>query len=151
MKKCSLLLVVAALSACKKESAAPAPAPARIDLLTAHNWRETAWTITSGSAAPVDQYAQLPACARDDFYQFHADKSFVLDAGATRCNASDPQTRAGTWAFNSDQSVLTLADAAGNAPTTNEVVELSATTLHLRTSRTSGTTTTTGDVTFTAF
>ena len=150
MKKLSaLLLVVAALSACKKE---PAPATSsRTDLLTAKNWRKTAWTIASGNAAPVDVYAQLPACERDDFFQFRADKSFVLDAGATRCNATDPQTRPGTWSFNGDQSVLTLADASGNAPTANDVVELSATTLHLRTSRTSGTTTTTGDITFTAF
>ena len=150
MKKLSVFLsVVTGLSACKKDQATATPS--RTDLLTAKNWRKTAWTIATGSAAPVDVYAQLPTCERDDFYQFHADRSFMLDAGATRCNATDPQTRPGTWSFNGDQSVLTLADAAGNALTANDVVELSATTLHLRTSRTSGTTTSTGDITFTAF
>ena len=143
------LLVTASLGACKKEQASVAPS--RTYLLTAKNWRKTAWTITSGSAAPTDVYAQLPACERDDFYKFNADKSLVRDAGATRCNMADPQTRPGTWNFNSDQTVLTLADASGNSPAANEVLELSATTLHLRTSRTSGTTTSTGDITFTAF
>lgn len=150
MKKlCFLLLVTASVSACKKEPVTAAPS--RTDLLTAKNWRKTAWTITSGSAAPTDVYAQLPACERDDFYKFNVDKSLVLDAGPTRCNPTDPQTRPGTWTINSDQTVLTLADALGNQPLANEVLELSATTLHLRTSRTSGTTTSTGDVTFTAF
>ena len=78
----------------------------------------------------------------------------MADEGAAKCSASDPQTRAGTWDITSDQTKLTLADPTqGGVPTQLDIIELSATTLHLRsTINTNGgvPVTSVNDLTFTA-
>lgn len=162
MKKLFLLLLtVASLSACKKDSE---NTPSQTDLLTSKKWRVTAFSATyttSGGGAPttntVDQYAQTPACSKDDFYKFNTDKTLILDEGATKCSISSSQTTAFTWDFNSGQTKLLITPAgAGTASTsTSDLVELSATTLRIREtdSYTTGSTTvnSVSDVTFTSF
>lgn len=157
-----LLSLFALLSGCKSNLAEP-PA-SRADLLLAKKWRVTAQTNTystpqlnNGVPVVTDIYAafySLP-CAQDNFIQFYADKTVVFDEGATKCAATDPQTETSNWAFNADQTKLTLADPTqgGNA-VPFDVLELSATTLRLRyTVVTTGTivVTSINDLTLTAF
>lgn len=139
MKKVSLYLAVAAMASltlsCKKDSDTAAPA-SKADLLTAKKWRVSAasTSITSNNqTSTVDDYATSPACERDDFAQFNANKSVTFDEGATKCSSTDPQTTMGTWDFNSDQTKLTLTDPnLGGLALPFDIVTLNATTLSLR-------------------
>lgn len=156
MKKISLLLLaVVALGACKKDDSNPTPSASKTDLLTAKNWRissQSSTTVTSGKSTTTDEYASSPACERDDFTKFSANKMLVVDEGATKCNTSDPQTQSGSWDFNSDQTKLNLSSPTyGGLLIPLDIIELSSTTLHLRYTDTSSSGTSTEDITFTAF
>ncbi len=130
MKKLILLcLGIATLGACDKNSE-PAPPPTRVDLLTAKSWRLSTATITA-NGFPIPSSLVIPACNNDDFYKFNADKTLIQDAGATKCNATDPQTQAGTWTFNGDQSKLTIAIPGNLLSGEAEVRELTSTTLRI--------------------
>lgn len=146
MKKLFLVvLAVTSLSACKKDSDTT---PSRTELLTSKKWRMTAFTVTTtysvGGGAPssttTDQYALQLACEKDDFYQFNADKTMILDEGPTQCSTSTAQTSAFNWDFNSDQSRLILTYKGSLSPTLDDIIELSSTTMRLRetTSNTAG-------------
>jgi hypothetical protein len=162
MKKLFLImLAVASLGACKKDSE---NTPSKTDLLTSKKWRVTAYSATytaSGGSAPitttVDQYAQTTAYSKDDFYKFNTDKTLTVDEGPTKYSTSSPQTTAYTWDFNSGQTKLLISPvgAGTTSITISDIVELSATTLHIRgtDSYMTGTTTTlaVSDITFTSF
>jgi hypothetical protein len=151
-----LALGVASLSACKKDSAYT---PSQTELLTAKNWRLTAFnstiTVTGSSASTTtgNVYALLSACQRDNFYKFNTDKTLVEDEGAMTC-ANTPQKTNYTWDFNNDQTKLLVTSAVSTADF-GDIVELSATTLRLRNTvvRTANgaTTTTLDEMTYTAF
>ena len=154
-----LALGVVALGACKKDSE-PAPgSSSRTDLLTAKNWRLSAYTSTytaGGVSVPTDEFAAMSACERDNFAKFSANKSVVFDEGATKCDPTDPQTETGSWDFNGDQTKLTIpVPQLGGTPLPLDIVDLSATTLHLRYSYTYSTGgvsySQAEDLTFTAF
>ena len=138
MKKLSLLLLLAAtIGGCKKDSET---SPGKADLLVAKSWRISAQTssfssssINNGAVVVTDEYASSAACERDNFIKFSANKTLVADEGATRCSTSDPQTQSGTWDFNSDQTKLSLLDPSqASIAIPFDVVELSASTLHIR-------------------
>ena len=134
-----LLLLAGALAACKKE-ASPAPA-SKTDLLTAKNWRLTAATtvsIASSGNTTTDNYATEPLCARDNFRTYQRDNAVVFDEGPTTCNPASPQTTAIPWAWQDNETTLvhTVSTLSGTGPSTApvkyQVVELTASTLHLR-------------------
>ena len=139
MKTLSTYVLVAALAAltvsCKKDGE-NAPAPSKTDLLTAKKWRITAAstvTTVGTNTSTTDDYAASPACERDDFTQFLANKAVTFDEGATKCSASDPQTTSGTWDFNSDQTKLNLTSPdLGGLLLPFDLVKLDATTLTIR-------------------
>ena len=108
---------MAVLGGCKKSDEAPATATSRTSLLTAKSWRLTATTFTV-NGFPVPSSTFFPDCSKDDLLKFNADKTLVKDESATKCNSSDPQTQAGTWAFNNDESKLTIA--VPNSPLNGE-------------------------------
>ena len=130
MKTLTLLcLGIATLGACKKNSE-PAPSTTRVDLLTAKSWRLATANVTV-SGIPIPSSLVLPACSNDDSYKFNTDKTLIQDAGTTKCNSTDPQTQAGTWAFNNDQSKITIAVSGSPLNGEADVKELTASTLHL--------------------
>lgn len=157
MRKLSLwLLALTWLAACQKADDAPAPAPvSRTDLLTARSWRLSAATTTvvATGAPPVitDDYAQLPACERDDFRQFNVNKILFVDAGALRCDPNDPQVRRFSWAFGPNETQLLISSLTGTLLNQYDLVELTASTLRLRETTVSGSTTRTQSLMFTAF
>lgn len=134
------LLLAVALTACKKEEA-PAP-PSNTELLTAKNWRLTAYTntvISTSGNTTTDLYAAEPPCARDNFMTYKPDKTLAFDEGPTKCNPLVQQTTSLSWAWQDDET--TLAHIAYTNPGTGptgvatfkyQVVELTASTLHVR-------------------
>ncbi|TVT41295.1 hypothetical protein FNT36_07515 [Hymenobacter setariae] len=127
-KACLLFLGIAALGACKKDGEST-PAPSRTDLLTAKSWRLTTINATlNGSPLPS---SLIPACYNDDLFKFNADKTVVQDAGANKCNSTDPQTQSGTWSFNTDQSKLTISVQGSLLNGEADVKELTSSTLRI--------------------
>jgi hypothetical protein len=149
MRKLFLFVLgVAALGACKKNNET-SPEASRSELLTAKSWRLSAATITAG-ASKTDEYATSDACERDNFIKFNTNKSVVVDEGPTRCNPSDAQTQTSTWDFNNDQTKLSIPVYPGLSIAA-DIVELTATTLHVRYTDTSSAPTETYDYVFNSF
>jgi hypothetical protein len=143
------------LGACQKKDDA-APAPSRTALLTARPWRLSVQTTTTtpngGTPSTTDDFATFPACLRDGFFRFNPDKTLLADEGPTTCNPSDPQTQSFTWDFSADQTKLLVTSPGKATPETDDIIELSAGTLHFRTATTSSSgTVKTQDIIFTAF
>ncbi|GAB3638944.1 hypothetical protein GCM10027422_45350 [Hymenobacter arcticus] len=161
MKKLAFLLLAAlALGSCKKNNDNSPATPSKTDLLTAKNWRISAQTysvaINAGAPTVSNEYASSAACERDNFLKFNTNKSLTADEGATKCSSSDPQTQSGSWDLTTNDTKLTLADPMqGGATIPFDVVDLSATTLHIRYAATVAlggiSTTSINDITFTAF
>ena len=53
----------------------------------------------------------LQSCTLDNTGKFNADGSGVADEGATKCNASLPQTTPFTWSFASNETLLNVGGA----------------------------------------
>lgn len=111
-----LLSGLMGLIGCKKDS--------KTDLLTDHSWKITASTVTPGIEDPFtgnlvtnlyDWAFISPDCVKDDFYTFKTDGNMILDEGATKCDATDPQTTTSTWAFNNSETIITVTDSDGDA------------------------------------
>ncbi len=88
--------------------------PDNTELLTGKNWKLTAFTIDPaidwfGNGTLVTNiYAQLPTCAKDDLATFNKNGTVNFDEGATKCDPNDPQTTSGTWAFNTDKTIISV-------------------------------------------
>ncbi len=71
------------------------------------NVSEKTKLITGGGAkgwlfvsAKKDNVETLENCQKDNLYVYKTDKSLIVDEGATKCAANDPQVIAATWSFN---------------------------------------------------
>ena len=121
---------------CKKDSPSATPAPTKTELLTNRNWVVTAATVSPGLPNPnggspiTDLYAQFSACEKDDFIRFEAASVFKEDEGATKCSSGSSQTRIGTWAFGSNDAVITIGGTVDNSGSYN-VADLSDNTMKL--------------------
>lgn len=83
-----------------------------VSILTSGSWKITAYTLTSG-AGTTDLLALIDACERDDIFTFKTDNTIIRDEGASKCSASDPQTKNdGTWSING--SKFTGSGSAGS-------------------------------------
>ncbi len=129
MKKKSWLLLglifVFITLSCKKDD------PTRVELLTGKNWKLVGCTIDPavnvGGTLISDYYAQMSDCDKDDLYNYKENGSMTRDEGGARCNTNDPQTYMGQWAFNSDNTILTITITYGANSVTEShtIIELS--------------------------
>ncbi|HRI27878.1 MAG TPA: hypothetical protein PK239_16250 [Chitinophagales bacterium] len=81
------------------------------ELLTGSNWRIQAWTITPPILGITDWFANLEPCETDNIFTFNTNGTAIIDEGALKCLANDPQTRTGTWSFNTDETTITLVSS----------------------------------------
>lgn len=147
-----ILLAVssAAFTSCKKDDEDPKP-KTKAEMLTAKNWRISAASFTVG-ATTQDAFASLPACSKDDFTKFNADKTLLSDEGTTRCNSSDPQTVSGAWDLTSNDSKLLLQETPNSSSAElYDILELSDSTLKIKQTETINGTTYIVNITFTSF
>ncbi len=99
-----MILLMASLVACKKEAAVSTDNSV---LLTTGLWKRTGET-TGGK----DTFTALGACDKDNTYLFATDGKVTFDEGATKCDAIDPQTTTGTWAFvGTDKTKMILTES----------------------------------------
>lgn len=89
-----LILSVFALFACSKEKT-----PTLTEELSKSSWQKTSILVSADSVAPdtiptIDILSARADCAKDNVWHFDAtNNTFVLDEGATKCNASDSQIK----------------------------------------------------------
>ncbi len=115
MKSISLKALVAMLgllaicsTSCKKDN----DDVKKAEILTGGNWQMTALTTDPAYdwfGTPVTNiYAQLPACIKDDLTVFKTNGTVNFDEGVSKCDPNAPQTTSGTWAFSTDEKVLSV-------------------------------------------
>lgn len=89
--------------------------PSTTELLTNKNWVITAETVDPplpfNGTTISDLYAQLSACEKDNVVRFTSPNIYTEDEGATKCIASDPQTKTGTWVLSTDQKTITTTES----------------------------------------
>jgi hypothetical protein len=136
-----------AVTGCKKEEEAATtsptttPAPTKTELLTGKNWKVTAATSDpaidwNGSGTMVtDVYSQIDPCVQDNLTKFNTNFTVTEDEGALKCDPADPQTtNTTTWAWNTNETILTIDDD-GSGPGTAEsytLLDLNANTLRMK-------------------
>lgn len=108
MKKTLLLLALySILASCEREM--PTETTTLADTLKDKNWLVIADSTVSSTGSVENNYNLLPGCEKDDLVQFKSNKTIVMDEGAIKCNASDPQTMTiGAWALNESSKVLSF-------------------------------------------
>ena len=101
---------------CKKNND---PGPTRSSLI-ARTWLLKSITfspaltvsIYGSSTQLTDATLLLKDCTKDDLYTFNLNKTFIVDEGATKCNSSDPQTKAkGMWSLSIDSNSSNKTDS----------------------------------------
>lgn len=96
-------------SACKKSSGSGGPS-ANMVLMTQATWKYDTSGIDLNKDGIVDiGDTTVPLCEKEYTYLFNKDSTGILTEGATKCNASDPQTESFTWSFTNNQTGLTAS------------------------------------------
>jgi len=114
MKKSLILFLLLAsslfISSCKDDEPAQTP-KTRTQLLSASPWKLSAAAINPGlnigGTIITDFYSQIDACKKDDLVKYESNKTGVYDDGATKCEASDPQSIPFIWTFDLSETKIT--------------------------------------------
>jgi hypothetical protein len=128
MKKLILFLTIVnimSLFSCKKDEVL-----SKTELLCRAPWILSASTFTpgiffEGYGLITDYYSVLPDCAKDDLMDFDEDGNYTQEDGTKKCDPLDPTIfDYGTWAFNSDETVVILTSNIYNGSTEYDILEL---------------------------
>jgi hypothetical protein len=102
----SFLLIA---TSCRKDSE---DAIDRSKMLTEGAWQINALTVEPAidwfGTTVTNIYAQLPSCVKDNLTIFKSTGTVNYDEGPSKCDPNEPQTTTGTWAFNVDQTILSM-------------------------------------------
>lgn len=100
-------------TACGKKN--PVAEVTKTVLITASAWKyDNAGIDINGdgtSDSPLPAAFDVPACSKDNLITFNSDKTGKVDEGATKCNATDPQTRPFTWEFVNNETEISSSTA----------------------------------------
>ena len=109
IKMCIKIALLLCIISCRKD---------REELLNRESLiTQGAWQIESLEVDPAidwfgsqvtNVYAQMPLCLRDNITIFKNNGITNYDEGPSKCDLNEPQTTNGTWAFNTDQTILSL-------------------------------------------
>jgi hypothetical protein len=152
--KTSFALVAALLifvAGCKKDEDSNAIDPSQ---LTGKQWKTTGKTVSpaidfdNDGTAETNIFPLLETCEKDNLIHLSTSNVITFDEGATKCDPADNQTTAGVWAWNSDQTKITVT--VGGFVSTATVITLNATTFVVQTADTINSTPVTSTETFTA-
>jgi hypothetical protein len=66
------------------------------------------WKILKAQLNGADITATIEACISDNQLVFYKGGKYAEDEGTSKCINTDPQTRAGTWSFNEEGTILSL-------------------------------------------
>jgi Lipocalin-like domain len=143
------LLATVSFAGCKKDEETPTPTPtpsSKKSILIDKSWKLTAFTVDpaynyGGTGPMTNLIGYIAPCELNDITLYTTTNTYTIDEGATKCSASNPQTKeSGSWAFNSGETALTRTPTGGIAKE-YPITALSETTLSLTESLTTGGTT----------
>ena len=100
----TLITLTVAWAACSKNSSSSSNS--RVALMTQAIWKYDTSGIDLNKDGTIDIADTLPACFKDNTYQFNKDSTGILNEGATICYPGDPQTRAFTWSISSGNPAI---------------------------------------------
>jgi hypothetical protein len=113
------------------------PKESKTTLIGKQPWLLRAYSVVRISDGfTQDAFAPMSACYKDDHYVFMTNNTYQGNAGATKCDPSDPQVfQTGTWRFINDEAKLERIITTGIGIGTIEfgVLSLSATELKIQT------------------
>ncbi len=116
-----LAMIALVATSCKKDKS-------QTELITDGAWKTTAITVNPPfnfyGTQVTDWFSQLEDCSRDDLWIFKDNGKVDYDEGGTKCSNDDPQTIVSDWAFNSDETIVSITDADGYVESYN-ITELS--------------------------
>jgi hypothetical protein len=97
-------------------------------LLTTGSWIEVKSTIKKKNS-DVDSVSTTPEpCDADDLITYKSDGTYVSDAGATKCDPTDPQTESGGYTLSADGKTIT----DNEFPIPQTILEISSTKLVIK-------------------
>jgi hypothetical protein len=96
----ALCFTTAAFTNCDKNDNPP---PSNTDHIT-----RSAWKFDKAMSGSTDVSGFVNACYKDNVMIFLATGNGTLDEGASKCNASDPQTVNFTWNFTNNGTTLNV-------------------------------------------
>ncbi len=104
--KFNFLLVLASivlLGSCSEDDSEPTKSDAELI------GSGIAWKLSMATANDISVISLIDDCYRDNLITFNFDnKTGVVDAGATKCDAADPQTENFVWDYNESTKVLSV-------------------------------------------
>ena len=106
-----IALISISLFSCDKDDDAAQIAPAtptNTEKLCGKNFITSDYTLIQNGVTVMTGLDTnfLPACQQDDIIRFETNGALAFDEGATKCDPTDPQTEAGTWAFYDSETKL---------------------------------------------
>ncbi len=100
-------------TACGKKN--PAGEITKTVLISSSVWKyDTAGIDINGDGtteSPLPAPYDVPACSKDNLITFNSDKTGKVDEGATKCDATDPQTEPFKWEFVNNETEITFSTA----------------------------------------
>jgi hypothetical protein len=104
------VLVIAGFAAgCTKEASETKPTTE--ELISAITWK-----FSKATASGTDISSLIQACFKDNTLRFtkaSPQNTGLLNEGATKCNAADPQERGFTWVYDASFQKLTVTGTGG--------------------------------------
>lgn len=108
LKLTAIIILGLVIASCSKEETKTTTTNTdKTALLCGKAYSVTAFTLQIGGGTPMDYYAQMESCEKDNTLTFNTNGTTLEDEGATKCDPDDPQTVPGTWSFNADKTKIT--------------------------------------------
>jgi hypothetical protein len=107
--------------------------PTKTEIITQATWKFDNAGIDQDKDGDIDMNvtSQIPGCSADNTLTLSANGTGVINEGATKCNASDPQTSNVTWSFANNEGSLNLSSSFAGIGGQSKILALTSTALSL--------------------
>jgi hypothetical protein len=110
MKKVPIAILICFLFSCSKNDQ-PKTSSASANI-SSSSWKYESGGVDVDKNGSIDlalsTIGSIGPCRLDNTATFRADGTGTTDEGATKCNATDPQTESFTWSFQNNESLLNI-------------------------------------------
>jgi hypothetical protein len=118
------------LVVCCKKNNSSSNSNSQMTLMTQAVWKYDTSGIDLNKDGIVDfADTTLQPCFKDNTFQFNKDSTVIVNEGATKCNASDPQTATYSWSISNTNPPILKSNADPILATGLPVLTLTSTKL----------------------
>ena len=112
--KCTVVLfaTVMAMVSCSKDDEESQP-PTNTELITRSAWKfeDAGADLDKNGSIDFSLADQIPDCVLDNTLTLSTGGTGAVDAGAVKCDPSEPQSAPVTWSFANNETALTIGGA----------------------------------------